>query len=125
MESILLVGVGGFVGSIMRYLVTIWSQTLFKELDFPLGTLLVNISGCLLLGLLNGFAENYHFFSSQIRLYLFVGILGSFTTFSTFSYETIEMMQNGDSFQAMLNITVQVLLGLFAAFIGFQMACKP
>lgn len=125
MESIFLVGIGGFIGSIMRYLVTIWSQNLFKELAFPLGTLLVNITGCLLLGLLNGFAENHHFFSSQIRLYLFVGILGSFTTFSTFSYETIEMMQHGDSFQAMLNITIQVIVGLFAAFIGFQMACKP
>ena len=124
MESIFIVGIGGFIGSIMRYLVTIWSQVFFKELSFPLGTLIVNISGCLLLGLLNGWAENYQFFTSQIRLFMFVGILGSFTTFSTFSYETIKMMQNGDSFQALLNIAIQVIVGLFAAFIGFQIAYK-
>lgn len=125
MKSIFLIGIGGFIGSILRYLVTIWSQNLFKEFSFPLGTLIVNITGCLLLGLLNGFAENHQFFNSQVRLFMFVGILGSFTTFSTFGYETIEMMQNGDSFKAMLNITIQVIVGLFAAFIGFQIACKP
>lgn len=124
MESIFLIGAGGFIGSVMRYLVTIWSQSLFKGLAFPLGTLIVNITGCLLLGILNGFAENHHFFSSQIRLFMFVGILGSFTTFSTFSFESVEMMQNGDSFQTLLNVSIQVIVGLFAAFIGFQIACK-
>ncbi|MCK5312297.1 MAG: fluoride efflux transporter CrcB [Desulfobacteraceae bacterium] len=124
MESILIIGVGGFIGSIMRYLVTLWSQGLFKELAFPLGTLIVNILGCLLLGLLNGWAENHQFFTPQIRLFMFVGILGSFTTFSTFSYETIEMMQNGNAFHALHNIAIQVIVGLFAAFIGFQIAYK-
>ncbi|MCK5541423.1 MAG: fluoride efflux transporter CrcB [Desulfobacterales bacterium] len=124
MEGIFLVGIGGFIGAVMRHMVTIWSKGLFEGLSFPLGTLIANISGCLLLGLLNGWAENHHFFTSQIRLFMFVGILGSYTTFSTFSYETIEMMQNGDSIQTLLNITVQVIVGLFAAFIGFQIAFK-
>ena len=124
MQNIFLVVIGGFIGSVMRYLVNIWSKGLFEGLSFPLGTLIVNISGCLLLGLLNGWAENHQFFTSQIRLFMFVGILGSYTTFSTFSYETIKMMQNGDSFQALLNISIQVLVGLFAAFIGFQIAYK-
>ncbi len=108
----------------MRYLVTIWSKGLFPELSFPLGTLIANISGCLLLGLLNGWAENHQFFTPQIRVFMFVGILGSYTTFSTFSYETIKMMQNGDSFQAFLNVSIQVIVGLFAAFIGFYITCK-
>lgn len=124
MESIFLIGIGGFIGSIMRYLVTVWSQNLFQDSAFPIGTLIVNVTGCLLLGLLNGFAENHHFFTSHIRLFMFVGILGSFTTFSTFSYETIEMMQNGNSFNAFLNIAIQVIVGLLAAFIGLQIALK-
>ena len=124
MQNVFLVGIGGFIGSIMRYLVTIWSDSLFQEISFPLGTLIANISGCLVLGFLNGWAESHQFFTAQIRLFMFVGILGSYTTFSTFSYETVKMMQNGDSFQAMMNITLQVIIGLFAAFIGFQITCK-
>ncbi|MCD4742390.1 MAG: fluoride efflux transporter CrcB [Desulfobacteraceae bacterium] len=124
MKSIFLIGIGGFIGSIMRYIIYIWSQSLFKELSFPLGTLIVNITGCLLLGLLNGWAENYQFFTLQIRLFLFVGLLGSFTTFSTFAYQTIEMIQNGHPYQALLNITIQVIVGLLAAFIGFQIAYR-
>ena len=124
MKSIFLIGIGGFIGSIMRYLIYIWTQSLFKELSFPLGTLIVNISGCLLLGLLNGWAENHQFFTLQIRLFMFVGLLGSYTTFSTFSYQTIEMIQNGHSYQALLNVAIQVIVGLFAAFIGFQIAYR-
>ena len=124
METVFIIGIGGFIGSIMRYLIMLWSKSLFQELSFPLGIVIVNLSGCLILGLLNGFAENHQFFTFQIRLFMFVGILGSFTTFSTFSYETIEMMQNGDSLQALLNIAIQVIGGLFAAFIGFQIAYK-
>jgi CrcB protein len=124
MKPVLLVGLGGFIGSILRYLVIIWSQDIFKGLSFPLGTLIVNITGCLILGLLNGWAENHQFFTSQIRLFMFVGILGSYTTFSTFSYETIKLLQNGDTFQALLNVAIQVTVGLLAAFIGFQIAYK-
>ncbi len=124
-QNIFIVGCGGFIGSILRYLVTIWSKTLFKELSFPLGTLMVNITGCLLLGLFSGWAENHQFFTPQIRLLMFVGILGSFTTFSTFGYETIAMIHNGDTLQAALNVVLQVVIGLSAAFIGFQMAYKP
>ena len=124
MKSIFLIGIGGFIGSIMRYLIYIWTQSLFKELSFPLGTLIVNISGCLLLGLLNGWAENHQFFTLQIRLFMFVGLLGSYTTFSTFSYQTIEMIQSGHSYQALLNVAIQVIVGLFAAFIGFQIAYR-
>ncbi len=124
MKSIFLIGLGGFIGSIMRYVIYIGSQSLFKELSFPLGTLIVNITGCLLLGLLNGWAENHQFFTLQIRLFLFVGLLGSFTTFSTFAYQTIEMIQNGHSYQAFFNVAIQVIVGLFAAFIGFQIAYR-
>ncbi len=124
MKSILLVGIGGFFGAVMRYLAASWSQALLKDLSFPIGTLIVNISGCLILGLLNGFAENHSFFTAQIRLFMFVGILGSFTTFSTFSFETIKMLQNGNTSHALLNIALQVIAGLFAAFIGFQIAYK-
>ena len=124
MESIFIVGLGGFIGSIIRYVVTIWSKGLFQGLSFPLGTLIVNITGCLLLGLLNGWAENHQFFTSQIRLFMIVGILGSYTTLSTFIYETIELLQNGDTFQALLNVAIQVIVGLLAAFIGFQIAYK-
>ena len=86
MKAILLVGTGGFIGSVLRHWFSAW---VFRALDkpwFPFGTLAVNVVGCFAIGLLGGIAEQRRFFDYEIRLLIFVGILGGFTTFSAFAY---------------------------------------
>lgn len=123
-QKILLVGAGGFIGSILRYLLAGWSQTLFKTLVFPFGTFVVNVAGCLVIGVLAGWTDNFQLFSAQARLFLLMGILGSFTTFSTFGYETMAMMRNGDLPIALFNVLTHVVLGTGAAFAGFFLGCR-
>ena len=123
-QKILLVGAGGFIGSILRYLLAGWSQALFKTLVFPFGTFVVNVAGCLVIGALAGWTDNFQLFSAQARLFLLMGILGSFTTFSTFGYETMAMMKNGDLPFALFNVLTHVVLGTGAAFAGFFLVCR-
>ena len=86
MDRILLVGCGGFIGAVLRYLVSVGTLRL---LGTPLyGTLVVNVVGCLLIGFLGGLAEERQYLGPQVRLFLFVGLLGGFTTFSSVAYET-------------------------------------
>ncbi|MGZ8452442.1 MAG: fluoride efflux transporter FluC [Candidatus Binatia bacterium] len=85
MKAIFLVGTGGFIGSVLRYLFSGW---VFRVLDkpwFPAGNLAVNVIGCLVIGLLGGIAEQRRIFASEFRLFVFIGILGGFTTFSAFA----------------------------------------
>jgi len=115
-RQILLVGLGGFVGSSARYLVSGWVYRLGEA--FPLGTLAVNVAGCFAIGLLGGVAESRSVLDPQMRLFLLIGLLGGFTTFSTFAYETLALSQDAEILKAILNVTLQVGLGLGAAWIG-------
>ena len=117
---ILLIGAGGFLGAVMRYLVTNWVQNFFHTLSLPYGTLTVNITGCLLIGLLAGFSENRSMLSPEVRGLLLIGVLGGFTTFSTFGYETVQLLRDGESLAAFSNIGLQVCLGLAAVWIGYS-----
>ena len=85
---------------------------------FPAGTLAVNLAGCLAIGFLGGIAEQRRIFDPEIRLFVFVGILGGFTTFSAFSYETASLAHDARLAAALLNITLQVLVGLLAVWLG-------
>jgi CrcB protein len=85
----------------------------------PLGTLLVNVLGCLLIGLLAGLAEARDLFSHEMRLFLFVGLLGGFTTFSTFGLESFELLRAGNWGMALANVSAQVFLSLAAVWAGF------
>jgi CrcB protein len=123
-QNILLVGAGGFIGSILRYLLAGWSQALFKTLVFPFGTFVVNVVGCLVIGAMAGWTDNFQLFSAQARLFLLMGVLGSFTTFSTFGYETMAMMKNGDLSFALFNVLTHLVLGTGAAFAGFFLVCQ-
>ena len=116
MRSILYVGAGSFIGGICRYLFTTWA---YKTLDpsFPYGTLAVNVLGCLLMGFLAGVAESHLTFTRDVRLFLMVGILGGFTTFSAFAWETFSLAKNTQNIAA-LNIALQLLLGFLAVWIG-------
>ncbi len=118
MLKVVVVGLGGFVGSILRYLLSGVSQNLFKAISFPIGTLIVNISGCYVIGFLSILAEYRNAFNDVIRTMLFIGVLGGFTTFSSFSNETFNLFREGDTFLAIVNVFVQIAGGLLFVWLG-------
>ena len=118
MLNIFLVAIGGALGSVARYLTSTWVQTSSKNINFPFGTLTVNLLGCLVIGILAQLAESRGVINSEYRAFLFVGILGGFTTFSSFGNETISLARAGEMWNAMANIGANVILGLFAVWMG-------
>lgn len=122
MGKILWVGFGGFLGSIGRYLLSGYVQHLMRATGFPYGTLVVNLVGCLLIGFLSQWAGARGFLSPEARLFVFMGLLGGFTTFSTFSNETMNLWQAGASAAALTNVALHVALGLGAAWVGHLVA---
>jgi CrcB protein len=116
--AILWVGVGGFLGSVLRYLVGGWVHRGFNSPWFPYGTLVVNVTGCLGIGFLAGLAESRQVFNPEARLFVFIGVLGGFTTFSTFAYETSAFLDDGQIIAASLNVGLHVILGLVAVWLG-------
>ncbi|HOO77932.1 MAG TPA: fluoride efflux transporter CrcB [bacterium] len=122
LKNLLIVGLGGFVGSVLRYSVSGWVQRLAPEGSFPLGTLAVNVTGCLVLGFLGGLAENLEVFAPGTRVFVFLGVLGGFTTFSSFGYETAAMLRDGQMLGGLANIGLQVLLGLGAVMAGYGLS---
>jgi fluoride exporter len=118
MKNILLVGTGGFIGSICRYLVSGYVQQVTRSTDFPYGTLAVNLIGCLVIGALSQLAETRGIFTTETRNLVFVGVLGGFTTFSTFSNETLNLLRSGENGAALLNAGAHLALGLLAVWFG-------
>ena len=115
LQRLVWVGLGGALGSMLRYLLDGWVQR--GILAFPLGTLVVNVSGCLAIGF---FAERLAdaAIDPAFRTAVLVGVLGGFTTFSTFSYETLRLVESRQHGAALLNVTASVLACLAAAWIG-------
>jgi fluoride exporter len=120
MRNLFLVGTGGFLGSAARYLLSGLVTQASGAARFPLGTLVVNLLGCLAIGLLAGMAEHRHAFSAATRLFLFTGILGGFTTFSAFAFETYFLGREQAWGAGLANIGLQVVLGLAAVWVGHQ-----
>lgn len=123
-RQMLFVGLGGFIGAIARY--KLGGLVLHHTADwrFPLSTFLVNIFGCLVIGLLAGIATRQHIFSPDLRLFLFPGILGGFTTFSAFGYETFFLIRRGDSHIALYYAVLSVLCGLALLWLGYKLTEK-
>jgi CrcB protein len=117
-QQALLVGVGGFLGSALRFLAAGWVHR-FSGSQFPWGTLTVNVAGSLALGLLAGLAELRQVLDPGQRLFLMIGLLGGFTTFSTFAWETVTLAQGGQGVRALANVVAHVTLGLAAAAAGY------
>lgn len=116
-----LVVAGGGLGSLLRYLVQGWGQALTKG-TFPLGTLIVNVVGCFIIGVLNMiFAERIPM-RAEYRVGLTVGILGGFTTFSSFGWETFAMANEGQGLRAMMNMLLSITLGFMAVWLGYRLA---
>ncbi len=118
MAQIAAVGVGGFLGSILRYLLSGWVHRTLASDWFPYGTLAVNVIGCLLIGFLAGVEEKHAVFTADVRLFIFIGIVGGFTTFSAFAYETVLLARNAQLLTAFANVLVELTAGLFAVGIG-------
>ncbi len=122
MIKIALVGLGGGLGAICRYLIYEASLIMVENAWLPLGTLIVNISGCFVIGLLGGISETREVFSPEIRALVFIGFLGGFTTFSTFGYEIFFFIRNGQTGMAIANLALQITLGLSGVWAGFYLA---
>ncbi|HLG19212.1 MAG TPA: fluoride efflux transporter CrcB [Bdellovibrionota bacterium] len=118
MEKALWAGVGGFIGSAARYVMGGYIARLTQNLPFPVETLVINVVGCSLLGFLAGLAEFRGMFSAEARVFLFIGILGGFTTFSTFGYETVQLVRDGQQGWGWMNIALQIVLGIGSTWIG-------
>jgi CrcB protein len=120
---LLLVAVGGALGAAARYAVSGWAARLSAHSTFPYGTLTVNVAGSFLLGLLMGAAASGPLLvSPRLRAFLALGFLGAFTTFSTFSYETMAALRVADLRTALANVAVSVAAGLAACWLGLALA---
>jgi fluoride exporter len=119
MMNIVVVGLGGCLGSVMRYLMVNEVGRLFPNSAFPYGTLAVNMIGCFVIALIGELGAGRAFLTAEMRLFLFVGILGGFTTFSAFGYETFYFIKTSQFHLAFLNVTLQIVLGLAAVWLGY------
>ena len=118
MKNILIVFGGGGVGSIVRYLLGRWVAGHNGVWPFPLGTFIVNITACLILGIVIGFADEKQVLSPSVKLFLTVGFCGGFSTFSTFSAETLGLIQKGEFMIVSAYILTSVFICLAATFAG-------
>jgi len=118
----MLVGLGGFIGSVLRYGLSGLVHRLMPSGAFPYGTLSVNVLGCLAIGVLGGLAESRQVLGPAARLFLLLGLLGGFTTFSTFGYETVNLLKDAERSQAVLNIALHVGLGVSAVWAGYALS---
>lgn len=121
LHGLLLVGLGGCLGSMARYSLGAWVLHLGAQGRFPLGTFLVNVLGCWVVGMLAGAGVRYQWFGADVRLFLFTGLLGGFTTFSAFGLETLHLLRDGDVGVALLYVGGSVVLGIALVWLGFRL----
>lgn len=116
-KTLIIIGAGGFVGSIARYLTSKYIQDNLS-FSFPVGTLIVNISGCFILGVIYGLMERGEILSQESRLFLTIGFCGGFTTFSSFAFENVLILRDGNFMQSALYISLSVFAGILLLYIG-------
>jgi CrcB protein len=115
---IALIALGGALGSVLRYLASGYVQDWSRSASFPFGTLAVNVLGCFVIGAMAQLADSRGVFSAEARALVFVGVLGGFTTFSTFSNESVNLLREGENLYAFAYVGAHVLLGLGAVWAG-------
>lgn len=121
MVNYFLIGMGGFIGAIARYGISLWIGQRWGK-GFPLGTFVINVTGSFLIGLLMTLLSERFLVNPQWRLLLVVGFLGAYTTFSTFEYETGALMKDGEWLIAMLNVVLSITVGFIALKLGEVLA---
>ena len=124
MKAIMLVALGGAVGSVARLKISTWILHPAVGWKFPVGTFTVNVLGCLVAGMLAGMAEKHDLLSADARVLLFTGLLGGFTTFSAFGVETVYLLRRGELLIAFANVALSVAAGLLALWIGLGAVLK-
>jgi len=117
MKIYIAIAFGGAIGALLRYFTVIISEHFFTK-AFPWGTWIVNILGCFLIGLLGGLLFSKHDLLITWRAFLITGILGAFTTFSTFTYESLTLLIEGKLMLALLNVLSSMLVGLMVCYLG-------
>ncbi|MCP4312270.1 MAG: fluoride efflux transporter CrcB [Bacteroidetes bacterium] len=118
LKQLLLIGAGGFIGSVARYLVSRLNMHV-EWLSIPVGTLAVNVLGSFIIGFLIGISEKSPVLTLELRMFLMVGLCGGFTTFSSFSGENLMLMRNGQFLPLFLYTGLSILLGFTAVYLGF------
>ena len=119
-RHILIIGTGGFIGSVARYFISM----LNLNIDFfsiPFGTLLVNVIGSFIIGVLTGISEKSELLTLELRLFLMVGLCGGFTTFSSFTNENLMFLHNGQFLSILLYTGLSIFLGFIAVFFGYTL----
>lgn len=122
LNKLLWIGLGGFVGASLRYLTGSMVHRIFGQASFPFGTFVVNFCGSLIIGFVITLAGSGGVLSSTAQAFLITGMLGAFTTFSTFSYETLQLFQNGETSPAVMNMMAHLVFGLSAVWLGGLLA---
>ena len=117
LRTIFIVGTGGFIGSVMRYLVQYFVEKGLTS-TFPIGTLIANIIGSFIIGAVFALAEKGNLLGSEWRIFLAVGVCGGFTTFSSFAYNNLNMLREHAYLQLFLNIGGSLFLGILAVYLG-------
>ncbi len=117
-KNLILVGLGGCIGSMARYLVIYF----YKSVNFPTATLLVNVTGSFVIGIIIGLSIKQMDFSEDWKIFLATGICGGFTTFSAFSMENLQLLQQGKYGWCLFYITVSMVAGIAAAWLGFKLS---
>ncbi|NDY94347.1 fluoride efflux transporter CrcB [Wenzhouxiangella limi] len=121
MKSVLIVALGGAMGSVLRYLLSAWALQHSVGWRFPVGTFAVNVLGCALVGVLAGLLVKHHVFSPEVRLFLFTGLAGGFTTFSAFGLETFNLIRRDEVLIAGSYVVSSVVIGLVVLWLGFSL----
>ena len=119
-----LVGTGGFIGAIARYGISGFLQRSAALSSFPYGTLAVNMLGCLLIGIAVGLVDSRQVFGPDFKLFAVGGLLGGFTTWSTFGYETLTLLRDADYLRATANVAIHIVLGLVLVWAGYALASR-
>lgn len=121
MQKILVVAAGGSIGAVARYLVSTWAAERIG-VNFPYGTLIVNVVGCFIIGVFMTMTTERFIVSPYWRLLVTVGFIGGLTTFSSFSYETFRLLEESDIMMALYNVGLNLALGFFATWLGIGAA---
>ena len=117
MLQIILISIGGALGAISRYTLSSLVSKMYGT-GFPLGTLIVNLAGCFAIGIVWQISEEHIQISNNAKLFFFVGLLGAFTTFSTYGLESLHLIRNGDMIGAATNILLNNILGILLVILG-------
>ncbi len=122
MLRVLIIGGGGFLGAISRYVLSGLVFRIIDDTRFPYGTLAVNLIGSFIIGFLNGLIEMHNILSPETRAFLLIGFIGSFTTFSTFSFETLTLARGSQFWSAGLNVVFHIVFGLIFVWLGYAVS---